>query len=813
MSNPMGPTEVLRAAIRFARHGGQAMVSSEHLLRALLQDDGVEEFLFQCNAHKADLTGDIVNFLSSNKERKSWQEKEGVKNIQGTPISLSMDVSNILAMARDLAIANEKSPKETDATDILMAMVLHQSTVAAEMLKERGVDPESAGAQYNRIGRTWGVYDSGNTPSAAGGLVKSQNPPNHSPGSYPMLVKKPDNIIRKGVDLLNKYGTNLNQADLDGKIDDVIGRDKDFDRALQILGRRSKNNPVFIGDPGVGKTALAEGLAKRINQGKVPESMKKKNIFSIALNNLVAGTKYRGQFEERMQELVKEAANPDIILFIDELDTLMGAGSAEGSVDASAVLKPALSRGDIRVVGATDRKGWKRIHDEGGALRRRFQKVDLDETDYVSTLRIVHRRKKDYEKHFDIKIPNSTVKAAVDLARHFVINEKSPDRELDIIDETGSRLSQMNPPKKVMEIPDIEQTVANRTGMNVNNVRANAGDVIKALDKAIKSEVFNQDEAIDAVVSAYARARAGLKKLDQPIASFLFLGKTGTGKTETAKVLAKTLGIPLIRIDMSEYMEKFNVARLTGAPPGYVGYEEGGQLTNAVREKPNAVVLFDEIEKAHPDVFNVLLQILDDGRLTDSQGNVVKFGNTIIAMSSNIQKDRKGKMGFDDDEAGTEVQSGGGKLNAHSPELAKYFRPELLNRLNAVVQFNDLGLRDQYDIARKIMKEINELARSKKLHIDLTDAAIDYVARNGFDEKFGARPMKRFIDREVTQVVSEKINSGELKKGWNILVDCQKDAEGKEKLSFVFNGRLNRKKPANDVQPPETPAVGAPPSP
>ncbi|MBI4031128.1 MAG: ATP-dependent Clp protease ATP-binding subunit [Proteobacteria bacterium] len=800
MSDIMLRGEVLRHAVRFANKAGDSMVLPEHLLLAVLNDKEVEKFLLRCDVHKKDVLSDINQFLADEGRVPS-------SGLGQNHVTLSRDVEIIRNVSGDLAIANGKKATEADAIDVLMAIVAQQDTPSARFLKYRGATPEKTSSEYRLMGRTWEVYNGEALPSDPEWIKRAQHDPDMAPGTYPVPAKRRNNIIRENVKMLNEFGTNLNQRDIDGKIDEVIGRKAEVERALQILGRRSKNNPVFIGDPGVGKTALAESLAKRINRGEVPDSMKNKNIWSIALNDLVAGTKYRGQFEERLKELVREASHPDVILFIDEIDTLMGAGSAEGSVDASAILKPALARGDIRVIGATDKKGWKRIHDEGGALRRRLQKIDLDETDYTSTLRIVHRRKQDYEKHFDLKIPNSSVKAAVDLARHFVINEKSPDRELDIIDETGARLSQMKPPKKAMEIPDVEQTVANRTGMNVNNVRANAGDVVAALDKALKSEVFNQDDAINGIVAAYARARAGLKKQDQPIASFLFLGKTGTGKTESAKVLAKTLGVPLHRIDMSEYMEKFNVSRLTGSPPGYVGYEEGGQLTNAVREKPNAVVLFDEIEKAHPDVFNILLQILDDGRLTDSQGNVVKFGNTIIIMSSNIQQIKSGKVGFDDD---AEPRTSGGKLNAHSPELARHFRPELLNRMTAIAQFNDLGLKDQYNIARKIMKEINELARSKKIRIDLTDSAIDYVARNGFDAVYGARPMKRFIDQEIAQAVSEKINRGELKKGWAVLVDCRKDNEGKEILSFVFNGRLNRKKPVNDSAPEATP--GASPS-
>ena len=654
--------------------------------------------------------------------------------------------------------------------------------------------------------------------------------------------------------VLDNFGRDLTRLAEEGNLDPVVGRQKEIERVSQILSRRKKNNPILIGEPGVGKSAIAEGLALRIIQRKVSRILFNKRVVSLDLASLVAGTKYRGQFEERMKALVNELEkNDDIILFIDEIHTIVGAGGATGSLDASNMLKPALARGEIQCIGATTLDEFRTNIEKDGALERRFQKVMVEPTSVEETIQILQNIKDKYEDHHNVVYTDDAIKACVNLTNRYMTDRFLPDKAIDALDEAGSRIHITNivVPKEILQLEEqlekiredktaavngqkyeeaarlrddekrvesflqteqkkwdetsklnreivtednVAEVVSMMTGIPVNRVAEAESKRLNDLPILIKGKVIGQDEAVSKVVKAIQRNRVGLKDPNKPIGSFIFLGQTGVGKTQLAKVLAMELfdsEDALVRIDMSEYMEKFAVSRLIGAPPGYVGYDEGGQLTEKIRRKPYAVVLFDEIEKAHPDVFNMLLQILDEGHITDSLGRRIDFRNTILIMTSNIGsrqlKDFGAGVGF-----GTASKTSQADSNAKSVienALKKSFAPEFLNRIDDVVIFNPLEIEDIHLIIdielSKLSKRINDLGYK----LILTKEAKDYIANKGFDKQYGARPLKRAIQKYVEDALAEEIVTSKLKEGDSIFMDLDKD---KDELTIKITKGKNK---------------------
>ncbi|MDR3609834.1 MAG: ATP-dependent Clp protease ATP-binding subunit [Ignavibacteriaceae bacterium] len=706
---------------------------------------------------------------------------------------------------------------------LLLSLLRDEDNIATQILHQFNVSYDSSRAELNA-------------------MLSSKNPKDAPGGTVPPPDKKLD---RTKTPVLDNFGRDLTKLAIDDKLDPVVGRDKEIERVAQILSRRKKNNPVLIGEPGVGKTAIAEGLALRIVQKKVPRILQDKRVVTLDLAGLVAGTKYRGQFEERMKALMNELEKAkDVILFIDELHTIVGAGGASGSLDASNMFKPALARGDIQCVGATTLDEYRKYIETDGALDRRFQKVMVEPPSYEETIQILNNIKFKYEEHHHVKYSQDAIDSAVKLSNRYITDRHLPDKAIDVLDEAGSRVHMGNfeVPQDVLDLEadiekvrvekaavvkkqdyeeaarlrdkernlqadlenakrewetktkdivhdvteeDIATVVAMMTGIPVNRVAQTESEKLLNMEDSLKKYIVGQDNAVTKLTKAIRRTRAGLKNPRRPIGSFIFLGPTGVGKTELCKVLARYLfdsENALIRIDMSEYMEKFSLSRLVGAPPGYVGYEEGGQLTEKVRRRPYSVVLFDEIEKAHPDIYGILLQVLDDGQLTDSLGRKVDFKNTIIIMTSNIgARDIKniGSFGFGGESSSDQYSS---LKNTVEDAMQKLFNPEFLNRIDETIVFRNL---DREDILKIIEIELRDLLvniHESKMAIQLDESAKLFLAEKGFDQKYGARPLRRAIQKFVEDPLAEEILRGTFKEGSSIIA---KHVPNTEELIFV----------------------------
>ncbi len=703
---------------------------------------------------------------------------------------------------------------------ILLSLLRDEDNIATQILHQFHVTYETARSELNNI-------------------LSSKNPDKPG-GSAPASSSGSKKQEKTKTPVLDNFGRDLTKFANENKLDPVIGREKEIERVAQVLSRRKKNNPVLIGEPGVGKTAIAEGLALRIVNRKVPRILQDKRVVTLDLAGLVAGTKYRGQFEERMKALMTELEKAvDIILFIDELHTIVGAGGASGSLDASNMFKPALARGDIQCIGATTLDEYRKFVETDGALDRRFQKVMVEPPTLEETIEILENIKFKYEEHHNVKYSGEAIDQSVRLSDRYITDRFLPDKAIDVLDEAGSRVhmgnftvsdeilkleedielikkekvnvvkqqdyeeaarlrdqerklqSDLEIAKREWETKnkdvtyavseeDIATVVSMMTGIPVTRVVQAESEKLMKMHEALKSKIVGQDEAVEKLSKAIRRTRAGLKNPNKPIGSFIFLGPTGVGKTELAKVMARYLfdsEDALIRIDMSEYMEKYAVSRLVGAPPGYVGYEEGGQLTERVRRKPYSVVLFDEIEKAHPDVFNILLQVLDDGQLTDSLGRRVDFKNTVIIMTSNVgTKNIKetGGFGFGGDDTADKYKN---LKNTVEDAMKELFNPEFLNRVDEHIVFRNL---EKEDIKEIIGIEINELitnVEQNKMQIELDHDALDFLADKGFDPKFGARPLKRAIQKYLEDPLAEEMLLGHIKAGDKIIVKHKEDSE------------------------------------
>jgi|GEM_PF-2098227 len=597
---------------------------------------------------------------------------------------------------------------------------------------------------------------------------------------------------------LAQFCTNMNLEVHKGRLDPAIGRDDEMHRMMQVLVRRKKNNPVLTGDAGVGKTATVEGLAYQIVKGDVPKKMEGKNIFSLDVNKLVAGTKYRGVFEDRVQKLLAELEkHEDAVLFIDEAHMMNGAGGAEGSLDLANAIKPAMASGKLNCILATTLKEFRSI-EKDAALNRRVQEVRLYEPSVADTILMVKGQKDSYEAHHGVKITDVALEAAVVLAEKNIADRAFPDKAFDVIDETMAAATLRNPPATEVDIADIEKTVSDISGLGIDHIRSNGKNLVLTLCDDLKARVVNQDDAIDTVVSAVKRHTAGMDDENRPVGSFLFLGKTGVGKTELANTVSNHLfGRGPIRIDMQEYMEKHSVSRLFGAPPGYVGHDDGGQLTESVRRNPHSVVLFDEIEKAHPDVRQALLQALEDGFITDSKGKKVLLNNAVIIMTSNIQPEKLAKIkgiGFGTDLEASDTEKNDTHLDLHSKELLRYFQPEFLNRIDEVVTFHDHNEKSMLTLVDLFTKAVGQRLERKGSALALDEGARGYLADKGFDPAYGARPLKRLVQKEVADAVTDAVISGDLQEGMTASFTHDPDLdEGKGGLVLSFT-----KNAAND---------------
>ena len=564
---------------------------------------------------------------------------------------------------------------------------------------------------------------------------------------------------------LEKFTINLVQKAKDGKIDPVIGREKEIDRVMQILCRRKKNNPILVGEPGVGKTAVAEGLALKIADDEVPAIIKEAELFALDMGALIAGTKYRGDFEKRLKGVIDElTTHKDAILFIDEIHTLVGAGSTNGSMDAANQLKPALASGELKCMGATTFAEYRNSFEKDKALSRRFSKVDIDEPSKKTTLKILRGLKEKYESHHDITFTDGALKSAVELSKRYINDRFLPDKAIDVLDETAASFHLQTQKKEVVRAVDIERTISKIIGRPSGKIKKSDTELLAKLEEELQQRVIGQDEAVEVVAKAIKISKAGLTPKNRPIASFLFSGPTGVGKTELARSLSEVMGIHFERFDMSEYMEKHSVSRLVGAPPGYVGYEQGGLLTEAIRKHPYTVLLLDEIEKAHPDISNILLQIMDSASLTDNNGYKADFQNVVLIMTSNIGATARSVMGFNADSS----------LSANE-ELKEFFTPEFRNRLDAIVEFKPLSTEVLKGVVDKFITELNKDLKKKKITVELSDSAKEFIALYAQKQNMGARPIKRYIQDNITNKLSDEILFGELKEGGLVQVDADED--------------------------------------
>ncbi|MGB5213296.1 MAG: ATP-dependent Clp protease ATP-binding subunit ClpA, partial [Anderseniella sp.] len=593
----------------------------------------------------------------------------------------------------------------------------------------------------------------------------------------------------KSGDALDNFCVNLNQKASDGKIDPLIGREFEVNRTIQVLCRRSKNNPLFVGDPGVGKTAIAEGLARKIVKGEVPEVLKDCTIFQLDMGVLLAGTRYRGDFEERLKAVIKEIEEYDgAIMFIDEIHTVIGAGATSGgAMDASNLLKPALSAGSLRCMGSTTYKEYRQHFEKDRALVRRFQKIDVKEPSVPDAIKILTGLKPYFEEFHKVRYTNDAIKTAVELSSRYINDRKLPDKAIDVIDESGA--SQMlvaeNKRKKTIDVKDIEDVVATMARIPPKSVSKNDQELLKDLDTELKRVVFGQDDAITALSSAIKLSRAGLREPEKPIGCYLFSGPTGVGKTEVAKQLAAVLGVELLRFDMSEYMERHSVSRLIGAPPGYVGFDQGGLLTDGIDQNPYSVLLLDEIEKAHPDLFNILLQVMDHGKLTDHNGKSIDFRNVILIMTTNAGAADLAKSAFGFTRSKREGDD--------SEAITKMFTPEFRNRLDSIIGFGHLPPEVVRMVVQKFVLQLEAQLDERQINIELSDDAADWLAREGYDEQMGARPLSRVIQKYLKQPLAEEVLFGKLVKGGTVSVLLGKDDQGLDELKFKFLSRDQEK--------------------
>jgi ATP-dependent Clp protease ATP-binding subunit ClpA len=747
----------LHRALAIANERHHQYATLEHLLLSLLDDSDAAAVMRACNVDLDKLRGSLVNYLETEFENLVVEGGEDSKPTAGFQRVIQRAVIHVQSSGRE----------EVTGANVLVAIFAERESHAAYFLQEQDM------TRYDAV--NYISHGIAKRPGASEARpVRGAEEENENKGA--------EDTKKKG-DALEAYCVNLNKKARDGKIDPVIGRNAEINRAIQILCRRQKNNPLFVGDAGVGKTAIAEGIAKRIVDSEVPEVLAAATVFSLDMGTLLAGTRYRGDFEERLKQVIKELeAHPNAILFIDEIHTVIGAGATSGgAMDASNLLKPALASGTIRCMGSTTYKEYRQHFEKDRALVRRFQKIDVNEPTVEDAIAILKGLKPYFEDYHKLKYTNEAVEAAVQLSSRYIHDRKLPDKAIDVIDESGAAqmLLPENKRKKTIGIKEIETTIATMARIPPKSVSKDDAEVLKHLEQTLKRSVFGQDKAIEALSASIKLARAGLREPEKPIGCYLFSGPTGVGKTEVAKQLASSLGVELLRFDMSEYMERHTVSRLIGAPPGYVGFDQGGLLTDGVDQHPHCVVLLDEIEKAHPDLYNVLLQIMDHGKLTDHNGKQVNFRNVILIMTTNAGASDLARQAF----GFTRSKREGDDTDA----INRQFAPEFRNRLDAIVSFGHLNTDVIGMVVEKFVLQLEAQLADRDVTIELSDAAKAWLIERGYDEQMGARPMARVIQEYVKKPLADEVLFGKLKGGGHVRVVIVKDEEKNEdKLGFEF---------------------------
>ncbi|HUD52446.1 ATP-dependent Clp protease ATP-binding subunit ClpA [Parvibaculum sp.] len=740
--------EGLHRALALANDRNHEYATLEHLLLALLDDQDAAAVMRACNVDLGVLRQQLTNYIDNELSSLVVNDGEDSKPTAGFQRVIQRAVIHVQSSGRE----------EVTGANVLVAMFAERESHAAYFLQEQDMTRYDA---VNYISHGIAKRAEMNETRPVRGATEGEAEPR----------EKPRAGKERSTEALDAYCVNLNEKAKAGKIDPLIGREKEVERTIQILCRRSKNNPLFVGDPGVGKTAIAEGLARRIVKGEVPEVLLDATIFSLDMGTLLAGTRYRGDFEERIKAVIKELeAYPGAIMFIDEIHTVIGAGATSGgAMDASNLLKPALASGTLRCIGSTTYKEYRQHFEKDRALVRRFQKIDVAEPTVPDSIKILKGLKPYYEDFHKVRYTNDAIKSAVELSAKYMHDRKLPDKAIDVIDEAGA--SQMLLPesrrKKTIGVTEIESVIATMARIPPKSVSKTDTEKLKDLDVELKRVVFGQDRAIEALAASIKLARAGLREAEKPIGSYLFSGPTGVGKTEVARQLASIMGVEMLRFDMSEYMERHTVSRLIGAPPGYVGFDQGGLLTDGVDQHPHCVLLLDEIEKAHPDLFNILLQVMDHGKLTDHNGKKIDFRNVVLIMTTNAgaSEAAKNAIGF-----------GGGKRAGEDEDAIKrLFTPEFRNRLDAVIPFAPLSPEIIAHVVEKFVLQLDAQLADRNVTISLTPEANAWLAKRGYDDQMGARPLARVIQETIKKPLADEVLFGRLTKGGHVTVKVGDD--------------------------------------
>ncbi len=754
-----GLERALHQALTFANERRHEYATLEHLLLALIDDQDAAAVMRACNVNLDELKQTVLSYIDTDLENLVTGYEEDSKPTAGFQRVIQRAVIHVQSSGRE----------EVSGANVLVAIFAERESHAAYFLQEQQM------TRYDAV--NYISHGIAKRPGAA-----ETRAPRGAEEEAPGQGGEPEEGTKKKQqqDALSAYCVNLNAKARAGKIDPLIGREIEINRTIQVLCRRSKNNPLYVGDPGVGKTAIAEGLAKRIVEGDVPEVLNDATIFALDMGTLLAGTRYRGDFEERLKQVVKELEDyPGAILFIDEIHTVIGAGATSGgAMDASNLLKPALSSGAIRCIGSTTYKEFRQFFEKDRALVRRFQKIDVNEPTVDDAIEIMKGLKPYFETFHKVRYTNDAIKAAVELSSRYINDRKLPDKAIDVIDETGA--SQMLLPesrrRKTIGVKEIEVTIATMARIPPKTVSADDEKVLVNLEEELRRVVYGQDTAITALASSIKLARAGLREPEKPIGSYLFSGPTGVGKTEVAKQLAASLGVELLRFDMSEYMERHTVSRLIGAPPGYVGFDQGGLLTDGVDQHPHCVLLLDEIEKAHPDLFNILLQVMDHGKLTDHNGKRIDFRNVILIMTTNAGAADLAKpaIGF-----------GSSKRDTDDMEaINRLFSPEFRNRLDAIIPFGALPVPVVHQVVQKFVMQLEAQLAERGVTFALTDEAISWLADKGYDERMGARPLGRVIQEHIKKPLADEVLFGKLRKGGTVRVTVETKETGETGLKL-----------------------------
>ncbi len=762
--------ESLHRALEFANERSHEYATLEHLLLSLVDDRDAAAVMRACNVDLDLLRGKLIDYLDNDLDNLVVDQDSEAQPTAGFQRVIHRAVVHVQSSGRE----------EVTGANVLVAIFAERESHAAYFLQEQEMTRFDA---VNYISHGIAKRPGMSEPRVVRGVDEDA-----------ATVEAGEEKKRAG-DALDVYCLNLNEKAREGRIDPLIGRGKEIDRTIQVLCRRQKNNPLFVGDPGVGKTAIAEGLARKIVRGEVPEVLNNATIFQLDMGALLAGTRYRGDFEERLKAVMREIeAYPGAIMFIDEIHTVIGAGATSGgAMDASNLLKPALQSGTLRCIGSTTYKEYRQHFEKDRALVRRFQKIDVAEPTVPDAVEILKGLKPYFEDFHKVRYTQQAIKAAVELSAKYIHDRKLPDKAIDVIDETGA--SQMLLPhskrKKTIGLREVETTVATMARIPPKTVSKSDTDLLRNLDADLKRVVFGQDQAIMALASAIKLARAGLREPEKPIGSYLFSGPTGVGKTEVARQLAKLLGVELLRFDMSEYMERHTISRLIGAPPGYVGFDQGGLLTDGIDQHPHCVLLLDEIEKAHPDLFNVLLQVMDHGKLTDHNGKQVDFRNVILIMTTNAGASDLAKNAFGFNRTKREGDD--------HDAIQRLFTPEFRNRLDATIGFSNLPRDVIGKVVEKFVFQLEAQLADRNVTIELSSEASEWLIEHGYDEQFGARPMSRVIQEHIKQPLAEELLFGRLEGGGTVRVIVEEKEDGKKKLGFVIvESREKVKSPSDD---------------